>query len=152
MKAQEQPTTGVAGFASKSQILASSSLTTDPPASENEHVDTCTMCWEPITDRAILAPCNHWTFDLLCVMIWFRRSKTCPTCRAEVKFIDYDFRDPDEFDRLDLETCKRATYSRAHGPGFVPSNQSLQAPMPRYIRRSTPAPREEIDPALEKRK
>jgi len=34
--------------------------------------ETCTICLESITERAVAAPCNHLTFDFLCLLSWLQ--------------------------------------------------------------------------------
>ncbi|KAF2738303.1 hypothetical protein EJ04DRAFT_417702, partial [Polyplosphaeria fusca] len=59
--------------------------------------DACVICLEDITERAITAPCNHCTFDFLCLVSWLQERPTCPLCKAEVTAVQYDWRTPEDF-------------------------------------------------------
>lgn len=43
--------------------------------------DHCVICLEQITERAISVPCNHYTFDFLCLASWVQQRSACPLCR-----------------------------------------------------------------------
>ena len=59
--------------------------------------DSCTICLDPITERAIAFPCNHLTFDFLCLVSWLQERTTCPLCKAKVTEVQYDWRSPEDF-------------------------------------------------------
>lgn len=59
--------------------------------------ESCTICLEAIQERAVAAPCNHLSFDFLCLVQWLQEHATCPLCKAEVKLVQYDWRAPDDF-------------------------------------------------------
>lgn len=59
--------------------------------------DACTICLETITDRAVAVPCNHLTFDFLCLVSWLQDHSRCPLCNAEVTDVQYEFRGPEDF-------------------------------------------------------
>lgn len=59
--------------------------------------DTCTICLEPITDRAVAVPCNHLTFDFLCLVSWLQERSQCPLCNTAVSEVQYEFRGPEDF-------------------------------------------------------
>jgi hypothetical protein len=42
--------------------------------------EVCVICLSSITERAITAPCNHYTFDFLCLVSWLQENSTCPLC------------------------------------------------------------------------
>jgi hypothetical protein len=43
--------------------------------------DHCAICLEPISERAITAPCNHALFDYLCLLTWLLdHDAKCPLC------------------------------------------------------------------------
>lgn len=66
-------------------------------AGNDEGKDTCTICLEPITDRAVAVPCDHLTFDFLCLVSWLQERSRCPLCNTEVSEVQYEFRGPDDF-------------------------------------------------------
>ncbi|KAK4549250.1 hypothetical protein LTR36_007709 [Oleoguttula mirabilis] len=59
--------------------------------------EACTICLEPITERAVAVQCNHLTFDFLCLASWLQERATCPLCKATVSEVQYDWRSPDDF-------------------------------------------------------
>lgn len=44
-------------------------------------VDACVICLEPVSERAVAAPCNHDNFDFLCIVSWLQERQSCPLCR-----------------------------------------------------------------------
>lgn len=59
--------------------------------------ETCAICLEAIHERAIAAPCNHLSFDFICLVQWLQEHATCPLCKAEVKAVEYDWRSPNDY-------------------------------------------------------
>jgi hypothetical protein len=43
--------------------------------------DTCVICLSSVTERAITVPCNHYTFDFVCLVSWLQERSTCPLCK-----------------------------------------------------------------------
>ncbi len=80
-----------------------------------ESEDTCVICLSPVTLRAVAVPCNHLTFDFICLLSWLQEQSTCPLCtmhlllsyltaasdqftgKAQVTAIQYDWRSPEDF-------------------------------------------------------
>ena len=44
-------------------------------------LEACAICLESITDRAITVPCNHASFDFLCLVSWVQDHPVCPLCK-----------------------------------------------------------------------
>lgn len=63
----------------------------------NTGPEPCTICLEAIQERAVAAPCNHLSFDFLCLVQWLQEHATCPLCKAEVKEVHYDWRAPHDY-------------------------------------------------------
>ncbi|KAK0290564.1 hypothetical protein LTR35_002508 [Friedmanniomyces endolithicus] len=59
--------------------------------------ETCTICLESITERAVAAPCNHLTFDFLCLVSWLQERPTCPLCKVLVTEVQYEWRGPEDY-------------------------------------------------------
>lgn len=59
--------------------------------------DACTICLEPITERAVATPCNHLSFDFLCLVSWLQEQSSCPLCKAAVLEVQYDWRGPEDY-------------------------------------------------------
>jgi hypothetical protein len=98
-----------------------------PHERKEEHADACSICLEPITERAVAVPCNHLTFDFLCLVFWLQERTTCPLCNASVSEVQYDWRSPDDFKTYHVprpETSLKAESSyeqsrRRRGQNFV---------------------------------
>lgn len=52
-----------------------------PAPTKDESADTCVICLQTVTERAITAPCNHYTFDFVCLVSWLQERSTCPLCK-----------------------------------------------------------------------
>lgn len=59
--------------------------------------ETCAICLEAIHERAVASPCNHLSFDFICLVQWLQEHATCPLCKAEVKAVEYDWRSPEDY-------------------------------------------------------
>lgn len=44
--------------------------------------DTCVICLERISERAVVVPCNHLNFDFLCLVSWLQEQPSCPLCKC----------------------------------------------------------------------
>lgn len=66
---------------------------------KRSHVEpeTCAICLEAIKERAVATPCNHLSFDFICLVQWLQEHATCPLCKADVKEVQYDWRTPWDF-------------------------------------------------------
>jgi hypothetical protein len=56
--------------------------------------DTCVICLDPVTERAVAVPCNHLNFDFLCLCSWTQENPSCPLCKTPLTAIEYDWRSP----------------------------------------------------------
>ncbi|KAH9819825.1 ring finger domain protein [Teratosphaeria destructans] len=63
---------------------------------EDDH-EACTICLQPISERAVAVPCNHLTFDFLCLVSWLQERATCPLCNADVTEVQYDWRSEKDY-------------------------------------------------------
>lgn len=44
--------------------------------------DTCVICLETISERAVTLPCNHLYFDFICILSWLLDQQArCPLCQ-----------------------------------------------------------------------
>lgn len=59
--------------------------------------ESCAICLEAIHERAVAAPCNHLSFDFICLVQWLQEHATCPLCKAEVKSVEYDWRSAEDY-------------------------------------------------------
>ncbi|KEQ91256.1 hypothetical protein AUEXF2481DRAFT_33208 [Aureobasidium subglaciale EXF-2481] len=58
--------------------------------------DTCVICLDTVTERAVAVPCNHLNFDFLCLCSWTQEHPSCPLCKTPLTAIEYDWRSPDD--------------------------------------------------------
>ncbi|KAH8819554.1 RING finger domain protein [Xylogone sp. PMI_703] len=58
--------------------------------SDNAEEDCCVICLERISEQAIAQPCQHGSFDFLCLLSWLEQQRTCPLCKAHIKTIQYE--------------------------------------------------------------
>lgn len=84
-----------------------------PAPTKDESSDTCVICLQTVTERAITAPCSHYTFDFVCLVSWLQERSTCPLCKdttlhmhilaylkigkTEVTAVQYDWRSPTDY-------------------------------------------------------
>ncbi|KAL8700304.1 MAG: hypothetical protein Q9201_005523 [Fulgogasparrea decipioides] len=59
------------------------------PLVVSEIPDTCVICLDTISERAVTSPCKHESFDFLCLVSWLQECRTCPLCKTEVLAVDY---------------------------------------------------------------
>ena len=50
----------------------------------------CVICLDRITEQAVATPCNHASFDFLCLVSWLQERSSCPLCKTEVTTVGYD--------------------------------------------------------------
>src|SRR5882724_3452923 len=53
----------------------------------NESSDACVICLSAVSERAITVPCNHYTFDFICLVSWLQERSACPLCTSFHLFI-----------------------------------------------------------------
>lgn len=59
-------------------------------AETHDEEDCCVICLERITERAVAQPCQHASFDFLCLISWLEERTSCPLCKAETKSVHYE--------------------------------------------------------------
>ncbi|KAK5272091.1 hypothetical protein LTR99_009621 [Exophiala xenobiotica] len=52
--------------------------------------ETCVICLEHISEKAIALPCRHEQFDFPCLGTWLQRQQVCPLCKRQVKAIRFN--------------------------------------------------------------
>lgn len=114
-----------------------------PTTSPKKPIEPCVICLEPISERAITAPCNHATFDFLCLVSWLQEHSQCPLCKTDVERVDYAFAAIDDYlsyrvpKKSSEETSTQSTASRTSTPAWTRTR------MPRRLRparRQAPPP------------
>lgn len=54
----------------------------DPRVHTNPQADdVCVICLERLLEPAIAQPCQHGTFDFLCLASWLQEKSNCPLCK-----------------------------------------------------------------------
>lgn len=99
---------------------------------KRSHVEpeACAICLEAIKERAVATPCNHLSFDFICLVQWLQEHATCPLCKAEVKEVQYDWRSPRDF--------KTYTVGQHHTAKATGSNTRQRQSVVRRRRRDIP--------------
>jgi hypothetical protein len=85
---------------------------------KRSHVEpeTCAICLEAIKERAVATPCNHLSFDFICLVQWLQEHATCPLCKADVKEVQYDWRTPRDFETYIVGQHHKAKAAAAGQP------------------------------------
>ncbi|KAI9676907.1 MAG: hypothetical protein M1817_006746 [Caeruleum heppii] len=74
----------------RSQVLQT---TLDEVASRDTDTATevCVICLDAISEPAAAQPCQHQSFDFLCLISWLQERTSCPLCKTAVTTVHYDF-------------------------------------------------------------
>ncbi|KAH3906432.1 hypothetical protein HBI56_198850 [Parastagonospora nodorum] len=116
----------------------------------DESGDTCVICLSTVTERAITSPCNHYTFDFVCLVSWLQERSTCPLCKVEVTTVQYDWRSPTDYKSYAVrQSHQSAESSRNDRPASLYAPYGLPR-RPHGTRRAYSPPVE--DTALAKRR
>ncbi|PVH96587.1 hypothetical protein DM02DRAFT_534895 [Periconia macrospinosa] len=105
--------------------------TTQDSKHDHESHDTCVICLSPITERAITVPCNHYTFDFICLVSWLQHRSACPLCKTEITAVQYDWASPTEFKTYAIRRTHPPQHD-VHSSSTIHSRHSLP---PRRSRR-----------------
>ncbi|KAF8866159.1 hypothetical protein BDZ45DRAFT_700781 [Acephala macrosclerotiorum] len=57
-----------------------------------EEENPCVICLERISEPAVAQPCQHSSFDFLCLISWLQERSSCPLCKADITTVHYDFK------------------------------------------------------------
>ncbi|KAI7214143.1 hypothetical protein KC333_g6193 [Hortaea werneckii] len=127
--------------------------TADVKDGKRPHEEHCIICLEVISERAVAVPCNHLSFDFLCLVSWLQEKAACPLCKAGVREVQYDWRSSEDYKTYRVPKAERAN---AGDPGNSAWRQSQRQAGRRRVERWTPQTERTIaaneDPALEKRR
>lgn len=116
--------------------------------------EACTICLEPISERAVAVPCNHLTFDFLCLVSWLQERSSCPLCNANLTEVQYDWRSPDDYKTYYVPQPESR---KSHESGFERSRRRrgqdfVRRRVERRTRRAEQAAASSEDPALDRRR
>jgi len=141
-----------------SKIKGAATRTSDfhtPPKLKDVTPEACTICLESITERAVAVPCNHLTFDFLCLVSWLQERATCPLCKTEVKEVQYDWRSPEDWKTYHVPKPEPEKAKTGASSAQAPRRAQRRRDR-RHIERWTPQNEQAIasgeDPALERRR
>lgn len=119
-------------------------------------VDTCVICLEAISERAITVPCNHYSFDFICLASWLNERANCPLCNAPVSEVQYDWSSAKDFKSYRVPTGEEIAKQNPRYGGRadvsrrgIPRLSSIRRAR-RQRSRPSPAPTE--DEAIQRRR
>ncbi|PBP23071.1 RING finger domain protein [Diplocarpon rosae] len=129
-------------------------------ASTEIEEDCCVICLERISEQAIAQPCEHGSFDFLCLISWLQEHSSCPLCKGETTSVQYDFTKsgPRTFKTYEVAAKKQppsAIATSTSGPRSGHTRPHNFDPRPRrpYRRREyNVAPAQTPDEALRRRR
>jgi hypothetical protein len=82
-----------------------------------EEEDPCVICLERISEPATAQPCQHSSFDFLCLISWLQERSSCPLCKSEITTVYYDFDKEKKYKIYDVTSTSKkpeaASTSRA---------------------------------------
>ncbi|KXS97618.1 hypothetical protein AC578_5757 [Pseudocercospora eumusae] len=132
----DRPTTQSADIDTDDFKIKGAAKAQPTPASKPR--ESCTICLEVISERAVATPCNHLSFDFPCLVSWLQEQSTCPLCKAEVREVQYDWRSPHHYKTYhvppkELKTAstqapqrRRIPFRRRAQPHVPPPNDDLE--------------------------
>ncbi|KAG4431834.1 hypothetical protein IFR05_012672 [Cadophora sp. M221] len=91
-----------------------------------EEETCCVICLERVSEQAIAQPCQHASFDFLCLISWLQEQSSCPLCKADVKTVRYEVTDQETFKTYEVTSTTKtppstsnsnATYNASTGRG-----------------------------------
>ncbi|KAF4305406.1 Zinc finger RING-type protein [Botryosphaeria dothidea] len=100
--------------------------------------ESCVICLDAISERAVTVPCNHYSFDFLCLVSWLQECSSCPLCKSDVSQVQYDWRSPDDFKTYSVQSTKLVTASSPAPSATYPRPRHF---VPRRFRYGRPARR-----------
>ena len=96
--------------------------------SNHDGEDICVICLEAVSEPAIAQPCQHRSFDFICLVSWFQERASCPLCefrstsilillRPAIQVIQR-FRVSDT-NNSHMRTIRHTTYQNPNHPGPI---------------------------------
>ncbi|KAM3069989.1 hypothetical protein ACMFMF_008341 [Clarireedia jacksonii] len=71
-------------------VVETTSVSAVPKSEPEQEETTCVICLENLSEPAFARPCNHSTFDYLCLLTWLQQTPSCPLCKTQIKTVHYD--------------------------------------------------------------
>lgn len=53
--------------------------------------DVCVICLERVSEQAVAMPCEHASFDFICLISWLQERANCPLCKGRIDAVHYGF-------------------------------------------------------------
>lgn len=103
----------------------------DTTASNDAPQDTCVICLERISERAVAVPCNHLNFDFLCLVSWLQENPSCPLCKAKLTHVEYDWRSPEDHKTYQVPDPATAPQKASSAPPPPPTGRWQRLRVPR---------------------
>ncbi|KAF2267630.1 hypothetical protein CC78DRAFT_456901 [Lojkania enalia] len=100
-------------------------------SSKDDSGDACVICLSPISERAVTVPCNHTTFDFICLASWLQQKSACPLCKTEVRAVQYDWRSPSDFRTFSVRSTEVPRNPAPAATAFSTSYQRSRYRLPR---------------------
>ncbi|KAL5323266.1 hypothetical protein ACEPPN_007800 [Leptodophora sp. 'Broadleaf-Isolate-01'] len=93
----------------RSQILQTTlaEISAREDASTEEET-CCVICLERVSEQAIAQPCQHASFDFLCLISWLQEQSSCPLCKADVKTVRYEVTDQETYKTYEVTSTTKA--------------------------------------------
>ncbi|KAH7382887.1 RING finger domain protein [Cadophora sp. MPI-SDFR-AT-0126] len=88
----------------------------------DEEEACCVICLERVSEQAVAQPCQHDSFDFLCLISWLQEQASCPLCKADVKSVRYDFKSEETFKVFEVASVGKAPPSGSNGTADAGSN------------------------------
>ena len=111
--------------------------------------DCCVICLDRVSEQAQAIPCQHKSFDFLCLLSWLEQRTTCPLCKADVTRVLYDFTEGEKHKVYDVPRLKpTATANQDSRSSGDPGRRRTYRPRQRYV----PLSHDSADHALLRRR
>lgn len=72
-----------------------------------EEENPCVICLDRISEPAIAQPCQHSSFDFLCLISWLQERSSCPLCKSDVTTVHYDFDFEKKYKTYEVTSTKK---------------------------------------------
>ena len=68
------------------QVLRCTLEEAQPSEFVRDQINPCVICLESVSAEAIALPCQHDSFDFLCLVSWLDKRSNCPLCASTAIF------------------------------------------------------------------
>ncbi|KAL2072401.1 hypothetical protein VTL71DRAFT_11744 [Oculimacula yallundae] len=92
-----------------------------------EEETCCVICLERVSEQAIAQPCQHASFDFLCLISWLEQQSSCPLCKATVSNVRYDITDQETYKTYKVTSTAKPPPSTSNLDSNVDSTYNASA-------------------------